>query len=271
MPDVERIEVGGLRIAFRRAGSGPSLVLLHGALSDGRTWRRQLDDLSDGFDVIAWDAPGCGSSDDPPQGFSREDYGDCLAGFIAALGLRPPHLAGLSFGSILALELYRRFPDLPRSLVLASAYAGWAGSLPPDEVERRIRRASEELELPPERWVDDTLATMFTASVPPEVLDEARTMMMETRPQGVRPALEAFGRADLRDVLPRITVPTLLLYGERDQRSPSRVAEELHRAIPTSSLAIIPGVGHDSATEAPEAFNAEVRRFLRSVTERGGP
>ena len=60
------VEVGGLRVAYVRAGQGPPLILLHGGLSDHREWRRQVEDLSDGFTVVAWDAPGCGDSSDPP-------------------------------------------------------------------------------------------------------------------------------------------------------------------------------------------------------------
>ena len=63
---MELIELGGRKIAYRRAGGGHPLVLLHGAWSDGREWRPQLADLPDEFDMIAWDAPGCGGSDDPP-------------------------------------------------------------------------------------------------------------------------------------------------------------------------------------------------------------
>ena len=75
----------------------------------------------------------------------------------------------------------------------------------------------------------------------------------------------AFAEADLRNVLPTIEVPTLLLYGEADQRSPLNVAENLHAKISTSKLVIIPGVGHQSNLESPEIFNAEVRSFLRAI------
>jgi pimeloyl-ACP methyl ester carboxylesterase len=180
----------------------------------------------------------------------------------SAASLARPHVLGLSFGSVLALELYRRHPDVPASLVLASAYAGWAGSLPPDEVRQRVRRAREDLERPPEQWIDDYLPTFFTQSVPQEVVDEARAMMLDTRPAGMRAGLRAFAEADLRDVLPTISVPTLLLYGEADQRSPLHVAKDLHARIPGSELVVLPGVGHDSNLEAPAAFNAVVRRFL---------
>lgn len=261
---MDHIEVEGLRIAYRHAGEGPALVLLHGAFSDSRAWRPQFDGLSDAFRVVAWDAPGCGGSSDPPESFGMVAYADCLAGFIDAMGLERPHVLGLSFGGGLALALYERHPELPRTLVLASAYAGWAGSLPPEEVERRRQRALREIDLPPEQWVRGYLPGLFTEAASPEVIDEALAMMSETRPAGMRAMLSAFADADLRHVLPHIDVPTLLLYGDADQRAPLSVAEDLHAEIPASKLVVLPDVGHDSAMEAPEAFNAEVRGFLRS-------
>jgi pimeloyl-ACP methyl ester carboxylesterase len=88
--------------------------------------------------VIAWDAPGAGSSSDPPASFGMVGYADCLAGFIDRLGLERPHVGGLSFGGALALELYRRHPEVPGSLILASAYAGWGGSLPAAAADERL-------------------------------------------------------------------------------------------------------------------------------------
>lgn len=153
---MEQTEIAGLRVAFERAGEGPPLVLLHGALGDSRDWRRQLDGLSDEFAVVAWDAPGCGQSSDPPEAFGESDFADCLAGFIGALGLTRPHVLGHSFGGVLALALYRRHPSVPKTLLLAATYAGWAGSLPPEEVERRVQRALREVGLPPEQVVPGT-------------------------------------------------------------------------------------------------------------------
>jgi pimeloyl-ACP methyl ester carboxylesterase len=74
----------------------------------------------------------------------------------------------------------------------------------------------------------------------------------------------SFAEADLRDVLPRIEVPTLLLYGDQDVRAPLQVAEELHAAIPESKLVVLPGVGHVSSVEAPERFNQVIRSFIGS-------
>ena len=72
----------------------------------------------------------------------------------------------------------------------------------------------------------------------------------------------ALAEADLRDVLPQIDVPTLLLYGDRDARAPLDVTDALRAAIPGSRLVVLPGVGHVSSVEAPDRFNAEVRTFL---------
>ena len=101
-------------------------------------WRDQLEDLSDEFTVVAWDAPGCGGSADPPEDFRLAHYADSLAGLIKMLGLHRPNVLGHSFGAGLALELYRRHPELLRSLVLAGAYAGWASSLSREEVDERL-------------------------------------------------------------------------------------------------------------------------------------
>ena len=156
---MESVWVEGLEIAYQRVGSGPPLVLLHGGLSDSRTWRRQLDALSDAFTVVAWDAPGCGRSSDPPEDFSMADYTACLAGLIDALSLGRPHVAGLSFGGGLTIAFYRDYPHIPRTLVPVSAYAGWAGSLPPDEVRARLQLALRNAERPVEDWIDDFLPT----------------------------------------------------------------------------------------------------------------
>jgi len=74
--------------------------------------------------------------------------------------------------------------------------------------------------------------------------------------------LHAMAEADLRTVLPTIAVPTLLLHGAEDARSPLTVAEEMRAAIPSSSLVVLPEVGHQSNVETPERFNDAVRAFL---------
>lgn len=262
---MDQLELEGLRIAYERAGGGPPLILLHGFVGDSREWRHQIDGLSDEFTVVAWDAPGSGRSSDPPESFRMPDYADCLARFVDALGLGRPHVAGLSFGGALALELYRRHPTIPMTLVLAAAYAGWAGSLSLDVVEQRLRLSMQVSELPPDQFVRAMIPTLFSESASAEKINTLAVIMSEFHPAGFRAMARSVAEADLRDVLARIDVPTLLLYGDKDVRAPLNVAEDLHAAIPTSRLVVMAGVGHMIGLEAADRFNAEVRSFLRSV------
>lgn len=259
---VRRIDVTGVSITYERVGSGPPLLLLHGALSDHREWRAQIDGLADAFDVVAWDAPGCGGSSDAPQSFRFPEYANVLAAFIDALELGAPHVLGLSWGSSLALALYGARPELVRSLVLTAAYAGWAGSLPSDEVRRRVERVQRDLAGPPEGLVRTFLPTLFSESASPELVAQTAAILRDYRPDGVRPMLYALAEADLRGVLPTIDVPTLLLYGVHDARSSGEVAAAMHASIPASTLVFLPDAGHQSNIETPGAFNDAVRGFL---------
>ena len=261
---MEMIEVGGLRIAYERAGDGPPMLLLHGYVGDGwTTWRRQIEGLSDEFTVVAWDAPGVGRSSDPPEAFGMAGYADCLAGFLDRLGLEKPHVAGLSFGGALTLELYRRHPTIPMTLVLASAYAGWAGSLPANVAEQRLQQAFVLSSLTPDEFVSALLPTMFSDTTPQESVDEYGANMLAFHPVGFRAMARACAE-NLRDVLPHIKVPTLLVYGENDVRAPLTVAEDLNEAISGSKLVVLPDSGHLCNIEAPEEFNTAVRTFLRT-------
>lgn len=267
-----QVEVSGLRLAYERAGGGPPLVLLHGILGDRRLWRRQLASLSDRFTVVAWDAPGCGGSDDPPPSFRLPEYADCLAGLIGALGLGRPHVAGVSWGGGLALELHRRHPGLPRSLVLASSYAGWAGSLPPDAVRQRLERALADAARPPAEVARAFVPDVLGPSPPPELRAEVAAVTEGFHPAGYRAMARAFAEADLREALPRVGVPVLLLHGDADRRSPPAIGEGLRRGIPGARLVVVAGGGHLLNVDVPERFDAEVRRFLAGVEagEAGG-
>ena len=112
-------------------------------------------------------APGSGGSSDPAASFRMPDFADCLAGFVRALGLRRVHLVGLSFGGALALELDRRHPAIPATLVLAGGDAGRAGSLPPAEAEQRLRQALELADGTPDELVRALLPTLFSDSADP--------------------------------------------------------------------------------------------------------
>jgi pimeloyl-ACP methyl ester carboxylesterase len=267
---MEHVLVDGLDVAYRRSGSGPPIVFVHGALEDSRTWAPQFEALQDDFTVVAWDEPGVGQSDDlPADGFALVDYAACLAAVIDSVGLGPAHVVGLSWGSTVALELYRGHPELVSTLILTGAYAGWKGSLPADEVAARIAGVHRMLNAPPEDF-DPALPGLFAAEPPAQFVSLLEIMAAGVRRHSMRTALSIMAATDLNHVLPSISVPTLLLWGELDVRAPVSIAHEFEQAIPNAILAVIPDCGHVANLDRPDEFNRALRDFcLRHLPSRG--
>ena len=209
--ELTRAEVNGLSVAYRYAGEGPPLVLLHGFLCDSRCWRPQLAGLSDTFRLIAWDAPGAGSSSDPPDTFTTTDWAQCLAGFLDLLVIEAAQILGLSWGGILAQEFYRSYPDRVLSLVLCDTYAGWKGSLPESAYKKRLERCYLESSLPREEFVPRWVPEFFTEGAPHDLKEAMSAVVSEFHPLGFRLMAKSSADTDTTDLLPNIEVPTLLL------------------------------------------------------------
>jgi pimeloyl-ACP methyl ester carboxylesterase len=260
---VEVVRANGLEVAYDRVGEGPPLVFVHGAAEDARIWQPQLAALGDDFTVVAWDEPGAGRSSDVPADFRLADYAGCLAALIDALDLGPAHVAGVSWGGTVAQELYRCHPELLATLILVDTYAGWKGSLSEDEVRIRVEGVRQMLAAPVGGF-DATLPGLFGGEPPAEFVPLLEEMAADVRPDSMRTALLLMAETDQRDLLPRITVPTLLIWGELDARSPLTVAHQFENAIPDAKLVVIPGAGHVSNLERPGPFNDAVRKFCRA-------
>ena len=260
-----RVDADGLRIAYERRGAGPPVVLLHGFVGDAlSTWEHQLDVLAPHFSVIAWDCPGAGASQDPSESFEMSDYADCLAAFLGRLDVERAHVVGLSFGGTLALELAARHAEIPLSLTLIGAYAGWNGSFPAEVVAQRLRFCLDASNRSPTEFSEAMVPTMFSPSVDPIRRDAFAAAVAAFHPSGFRTMARALARADVRDGLALVSVPTLLLFGEADTRAPLEVANDLHRRIPGSRLITLPGVGHVATVEAPQPCAATLLAFLHA-------
>lgn len=264
---MEVVRAYGLEIAYERAGEGPLLVLVHGAAVDSRMWRPQLAALAAEFTIVAWDEPGAGRSSDVPSGFTLADYANCLAALIETLELGPAHVTGLSWGGTVALELYRHHPELVATLLLADTYAGWKGSLPEREVRARLEGV-RRMVTAPDHVFDPTLPGLFAGDPPAEFAALLDAMAADVRPDSMRTALLVMAETDQRDLLPRIAVPTLLIWGRLDARSPLSVARQFDDAVPDTELVVIPGAGHTSNLEQPELFNDAVREFCHAHSPR---
>jgi pimeloyl-ACP methyl ester carboxylesterase len=146
-----------------------------------------------------------------------------------------------------------------------ATYAGWKGSLPEEEVRARVDATYQALMAPAEKF-DPTRALpgWFAGDPPAEFVSLLEEMAAAVRPASMRTALPVMAKTDQRDLLPRVSVPTLLIWGELDSRSPLSVARQFERAIPDTKLIVIAGAGHVSNLEQPERFNEAVRDFCRA-------
>ena len=240
----EVVVVDGVRIAYQRRGSGPPLVLFHGAFEDSRIWNDELERLSPRVDVIAWDAPGCGASDDVPRAWSATDWADAASGFITALEIPTPAVAGFSLGSMIALLLARDHPASVGGLVLVGAYAGWGGSLDADALARRIGAARFTIDHPVDEWAEDLLDSVYAPDAAPARRAHARALLDDWRPATTVALLDVMVQ-DLRPGLPTIRTPTVIVRGTADARSPRSASLVMCELLPHARLVEIPGAGHD--------------------------
>jgi 3-oxoadipate enol-lactonase len=237
-------------------------VFVHGAAGDHRLWQPQLSGLTDEFTVIAWDEPGAGRSSDTPADFTLADYANCLAALLDHLGLGRVHLAGLSWGGTVILELYRRHPDKAATLILADTFA-----VHPDGtgIYQRSTEASRSMTMRAlaEARVDMLIGTAASPKLRAEVVDT----MAAIDPEAYRIGAEAVWLADQRGSAARIAVPTLVLCGTEDRITPPELSEELAGLIPGARLEMIDDAGHLANAEQPTAFNAALDKFLAEAEQ----
>ncbi len=255
------IKAKGLSIAYHRYGKGPAIVLIHGFTQDSRVWKPQLESLSKHFTVITWDVPGAGISSDPTDGFTFDDWADCLARLLDSTHIKRAQILGISWGGVLAEAFYQRHPGYVTSLILSGTNAGWKGTVGDSIANVRLSACLADASLSPQQLVSKYLPTMFSDSASMQVKDELSGIMLDTHPVGFRLMAKAIANADMRDVLSNIKVPTLLLWGDADKRSPLKIANKLKEEIPGSQLVIIPKAGHMSNMENPEQFNKMIIDF----------
>jgi pimeloyl-ACP methyl ester carboxylesterase len=198
------------------------------------------------------------------------EYVDCLASFLDELRIGAAHVCGLSWGGVLAQEFYGRYRDRVRSLVLADTYAGWRGSLGETTAEERRASCLRDSERPARDWIPAWIPGLFTPAATAETRAGYEAIMLDFHPSGFRTMSHAVADSDTRAILATVAVPTLLIWGEDDQRSPRPIQEAFSAALPAAPIVGLP-TGHVSNVERPDLFNKALIEFCESVERSEAP
>src|SRR5882724_13253067 len=254
---------GPVSIAYDIAGSGPLVVFLHGIGGNRTNWDGQLEHFSNRFCAVTWDACGYGASSDPPQTLKFSDFADDLRRLLDHLKAERAHLVGLSMGGMIVQDFYGRYPERVATLALVDTSSGFGGV--PEEVRRDfLARRLDPLEkgLTPADIAPGVVEVLVGKGASAAVREQMRASMAALRTASYKQALHAIVTTDFRSVLPKITVPTLVIVGEEDIVTPPSASEFLAKNTPGAMLVKIPGAGHLTNLERPEVFHAALEPFL---------
>lgn len=256
-------------MAFQDSCDKPALLLIHGFPLSSQMWAPQLEDLDEFVRVIAPDLRGHGQSDSVSGDYSIGMLADDCADLLGHLNITTPFVVcGLSMGGYIALEFYRRYPDLVAGLILASTRAG-ADS---EEGKAGRDKAADLARTEGATAVSEGMLLKMLApqnsETDEELVEYVREVMSTASLNGVVGALAAMrDRIDSTPMLGDIDVPVLIIHGADDQLIPVTEAEAMYKAIPDSELVILPDAGHLPNLEQPDMFNDAVIDFLEDLFE----
>ncbi|MFD0273314.1 alpha/beta fold hydrolase [Kitasatospora sp. NPDC127111] len=255
-------------VSVRESGTGTPLVLLHAFPLNASMWSAQLDALPGptGHDarVLAPDQRGFGGTELGAGEPSLDAVADDVALLLDAAGIDRAVIGGISMGGYVALAFARRHPQRLAGLLLANTKATADTEAARANRERIaaavLARDSVQLLL------DEKVAAGQLGPESGHLVERVQGMIAAAPPAAVAWAQRAMAaRPDALDVLAGVRVPAAVVAGAEDGLTPLTEAELMVRALPDAELTVVPRVGHLSALEAPEAFNAAVRRLLDRV------
>ena len=261
-----KLEINGASIHYEDVGEGPeTIVFAHGLLWSGQMFEEQVRILKNRFRCITFDFRGQGESEVTPTGYDLDTLSQDAASLIESLDAAPCHFLGLSMGGFVGLRLAIRRPDLLKSLMLLETSA----ESEPNESKKRYRRLNFVarwigLRLVAGRIMPIMFGTRFLAD-PNRSQQRAtwRERLIANHRLGITRAVKGvIDREGVSGELSEIHVPTLVIVGDQDVATPLKRSEHIVAGIPNSRLVIIPGAGHTSTVEEPEAVTAALETFL---------
>lgn len=264
--------IGSRTIAYLDSAPGETArrtcVLLHAFPLGANMWEPQIRAIPDGWRLITPDLRGFGGSTEvePVGPQSIGDYAEDVADLLAELKVERAVVGGLSMGGYAVFALLQSRPEIIEALILADTRA--SADSPEGRANRRSMLALVDREGPqgvakemmPKLLGNTTRETNQTAEA------TVRRLIKQQSPVAIRGAVERMmDRPDSTPLLATITVPTLIIAGEEDTLIPLDEATRLAAAIKGSKLVTIPGAGHLSNLEQPDAFNHALSAFLVSL------
>lgn len=264
----ERIAIGGgVTLACTVTGSGPPLVLMHGAEGSHRMFDAIVPHLAAHFTTIAYDQRDCGDTESPTAEVTLADLADDAFSLIRTLGHAEAHVYGSSLGGRVGQMLAHRHAEAIDHLVLGSTWPlpRALDSLNPEGVAQ-IQSLRAQL---PESA--EALAELFLPRVFLDTRPELKQIFRNAQPQSERSLRRFRTVADLPPFEPNaIQVPTLVIAGELDRVVPAPITAALAKAMPHAEFVLLRGVGHAGALQVPEQIAAHIRRFClawQAITE----
>lgn len=260
---LRRLPLAHGELAWREAGQGTPLVLLHGIGSGSASWAAQLQALSAHYRVLAWDAPGYGGSDPLPEAQPLgDDYAAVLASWLARIGAGAAIVVGHSLGAIVAASWAARADAKPRALLLASPARGYGQAA----AELREAKYRERVDLVERLGVAGLAASRSAGLCAPgadaAVVEAVRLNMARITPGGYAQAAWMLAHDDLRTRLRTAPRPRAVLCGELDRVTPPDACRALAEEIGAPFVAL-PGVAHACYVENPAQFDAALLAALQ--------
>ncbi len=249
------IAVKGLKIHYKESGCGQDVLLLHGWGSSCDVYNAIMNTLSGFCHFVAPDFPGCGKSDTMKQPWTVEDYADFVLEFIEKTKLTNPIIVGHSHGGRVCMYLAAKGLLNPPKIILLDA----AGLIPKKSFKQKFKAKSFKA-------IKTVLTLPIIKNHSEELLNKARAHYgsadYNAAPPVLRKTLVNLVNTDLRDILPNIKAPTLLIWGDNDTATPLSDAKIIESLIPDAGLCVIKGTGHFSFCERPGEAIAIIRSFL---------
>jgi len=249
----QTIKINGASIAYRRGGSGETVLFLHGAGGAG-TALAFMEGFTESYDVIIPDHPGFGASDIPEWLDTIHDMAFFYLDFLDALNLSDVHLVGQSLGGWISLEIAVRSTERIGRLSLLGAAGLNLPNVPRGDLfmwdkETRYRNMIHDSALA------DKLLSMPTTPEQEEIAikNEFTTARLSWEPRFFDPHLEKW--------LHRINVPTLVIWGDKDPIFPLPYGEAVKKHIPGARLAILKNCGHLPQIEKPAQLKELLMNF----------